>query len=130
MLVASAAVLVVAIGALFVLAAQGPDVLLIQRSISIAAPAERVFALIADFHCCSAWAPQDQHAPSGAATMVTVTCRGQQPVSLKVMGVFLDMDRQFGAHFERGLKALKAAAGDDAKAAAAAKSPHRPPHQM
>jgi hypothetical protein len=193
MLVASAAVLVLAIGALFALAAQRPDVLLIQRSISIAASAERVFALIADFHCWSAWAPQDQQDPSlersygaadaglgavcewrgsgsagkgrmqitaalaprsltvtadfekpfvchnineftlepaGAATNVTWTWRGQQPLALKVMGVFLDMDRQLGAHFERGLKALKAAAGDDAKAAAAAKSPHRPPHQM
>jgi len=173
MLLAGAAVLLLAIGALFILAAKRPEVLLIQRSISIAAPAERVFALIADFHCWSAWAPQDQEDPSlqrsyggadaglgamcewrgssaagrgrmqitaalaprsltvtadfekpfvchnineftlepaGAATNVTWTWRGQQPLALKVMGVFLDMDRQLGAHFERGLKALKAAA--------------------
>jgi carbon monoxide dehydrogenase subunit G len=185
MLVASAAVLVLALGALFALAARSPDVLLIQRSISIAAPAERVFALIADFHCWNAWAPQDQQDPSlqrsyggadaglgavcewhgtgsagkgrmqitaalaprsitvtadfekpfvshnineftlepaGAATKVTWTWRGQQPLPMKMMGVFLDMDRQLGAHLERGLKALKAAAGDEAKGAAGGRS--------
>ncbi len=35
-----------------------------SRSISSAAPAEPVFALTADFNCCSAWAPQDQQDPS------------------------------------------------------------------
>jgi hypothetical protein len=175
MLVAGAAILLLAIAALLTLVAKRPDVLLIRRSISIAAPPERVFTLIADFHCWSAWAPQDQQdpslqrsyggadaglgavcewrgsgsagkgrmqitaaqaprsvtvtadfekpfvfhninefmlEPSGDATKVTWTWRGQQPLSLKVMGVFLDMDRKLGAHFERGLKALQAAAGE------------------
>jgi uncharacterized protein YndB with AHSA1/START domain len=41
-------------------AATKPDTFSIQRSITINAPPERVFALVDDFHQWPLWAPQDQ----------------------------------------------------------------------
>lgn len=52
-------VLVLTLAVLLVLATRRPDQLQVRRSIDIAAPAARVFALIDDFHNWSRWAPQD-----------------------------------------------------------------------
>lgn len=60
----SAALVVVAIGAVLIIAARKPDTLSIERSIEIQAPRERIFALIDDFHNWSQWAPQDREDPS------------------------------------------------------------------
>lgn len=48
--------------------------------------------------------------PSGAATRVTWTMRGEQPYVAKVMHLFFDMDAMLGANFEAGLADLKAVA--------------------
>jgi uncharacterized protein YndB with AHSA1/START domain len=53
-------VVCVAIIGILVFAAAKPDTFRIQRSITINAPAERVFALIDDFHQWPRWAPQDR----------------------------------------------------------------------
>jgi uncharacterized protein YndB with AHSA1/START domain len=53
-------VVCVAIIGILVFAATKPDTFRIQRSITINAPPERVFALIDDFHQWPRWAPQDR----------------------------------------------------------------------
>ena len=53
-------VVCVAIVGILVFAATKPDTFGIQRSITINAPPERVFALIDDFHQWPRWAPQDR----------------------------------------------------------------------
>jgi uncharacterized protein YndB with AHSA1/START domain len=50
----------VAIIGILVFAATKPNTFRIQRSITINAPPERVFALIDDFHQWPRWAPQDR----------------------------------------------------------------------
>ena len=59
------AVLIVTI---LIIAATKPKTFRIQRSISIAAPPERVFAFIDDFHKWPEWAPQDKEDPSMTRT--------------------------------------------------------------
>ena len=49
---------------LLVLAATRPNTIRVQRSTLIGAPAEKVFALINDFHEWPRWAPQDREDPS------------------------------------------------------------------
>jgi len=49
-------------------------------------------------------------APRGSATMVTWTMDGPSPYLMKVMGLFMNMDRMIGGDFEKGLTKLKAAA--------------------
>ncbi len=44
------------------------------------------------------------------ATRLTWSMQGSQPFMAKVMGIFLDMDRMLGRHFEAGLQALRALA--------------------
>lgn len=56
--------LVLLIAAILILAATRPDTFQIQRSITVNAPPEKVFALIDDFHNWSQWAPQDKEDPS------------------------------------------------------------------
>lgn len=46
----------------------------------------------------------------GASTVVTWKMQGTNPYIAKVMSVFANMDRVMGAHFEAGLRNLKAAA--------------------
>ena len=46
----------------------------------------------------------------GASTVVTWKMQGTNPYIAKVMSVFVSMDRVVGAHFETGLRNLKAAA--------------------
>jgi len=59
-----AVILAIAIAAVLVLATTKPDTLRVQRSISINAPPERIFPLIADFHQWVAWSPYEQKDPA------------------------------------------------------------------
>ena len=52
-----AVVLAIAIAAVLILAATKPNTLRVQRSVSIRAPAERIFPLINDFRQWSSWSP-------------------------------------------------------------------------
>ena len=54
------ALLALAVGLIFVLAAAKPDRISVQRAVVIAAPPASVYALIADLHNWSRWAPQDR----------------------------------------------------------------------
>jgi uncharacterized protein YndB with AHSA1/START domain len=53
------AIVVVAIAAVLVAAALQPDSFRIARSLQIAAPADRLYPLIADFHRWSEWSPYE-----------------------------------------------------------------------
>jgi hypothetical protein len=44
---------------------------------------------------------------SGNSTRVTWTLRGTNLYPMKVMGLFVNMDRLMGTHFEAGLENLK-----------------------
>ena len=48
--------------------------------------------------------------PRGDATEVTWAMRGSSPYIAKLMGVFVNMDRMIGQHFETGLADLKSLA--------------------
>jgi uncharacterized protein YndB with AHSA1/START domain len=69
-----ALVVVVLIAAVLIYAATKPDTFRIQRSASITAPPEKIFALINDLHSWSAWSPYEKKDPamkktfSGAAS--------------------------------------------------------------
>ena len=54
---------VVVIAAVLIIAATRPDTFRIERSASMKAPPERVFALINDFHNWSAWSPWEKLDP-------------------------------------------------------------------
>jgi uncharacterized protein YndB with AHSA1/START domain len=169
-------ILVVAAGffiAILIFAATKPATFRIERSILIDSPAERVFALVSDFHNWNQWAPDEKgiasftRTYSGAAggegavsewqgsgkagqgrmsiiestpprkiivqvdwrkpfearnvneftfeqlqssTNVTWQMRGPNLYIMKVMSIFVNMDRQMGEHFDAGLASLKAAA--------------------
>jgi hypothetical protein len=53
-------IVAVLIALILLYAAARSDILHVQRSLSIGAPPEKIFALIDDFHNWSRWAPQDQ----------------------------------------------------------------------
>jgi len=57
-------VLVLALGALLILAALKPDVFRVQRSATIKAPPEKVFPLINEFDRWSAWSPWEKKDPA------------------------------------------------------------------
>ncbi len=59
-----ALVVVVLIVALLVFAATKPDIFRVQRSASINAPPEKIFALINDFHSWGAWSPYEKLDPT------------------------------------------------------------------
>jgi len=170
-LIVTIAIVVVITGTL-VFADTKPNALEVTRSITIQAPAEKIFALIDDFHHWPGWAPQDKEDPTmkriysgeesgagaisdwqgtgntgkgrmtitestapnkvvvkvdfvrpfvahninefvlepsqpGTATKVTWTMRGRNMFFMKVMDVFVNMDRMLGKHFEAGLQNLK-----------------------
>jgi uncharacterized protein YndB with AHSA1/START domain len=63
-IVVIAAVLAIAIAIVLILAATKPDAFSVQRAIVIAAPAERVFPLINDFHRWGAWSPWENKDPA------------------------------------------------------------------
>jgi uncharacterized protein YndB with AHSA1/START domain len=144
----------------------------VTRSITIQAPAEKIFPLIDDFHHWPGWAPLDKEDPTmkriysgeesgagaisdwqgtgnagkgrmtimesaapdkvvvrvdfvrpfvahnvnefvlepsdpGTSTKVTWTMRGSNLFFMKLLGVFVNMDRMLGKHFETGLQNLK-----------------------
>ena len=59
-----AVVLAIAIAAVLILAATKPNTLLVQRAISIKAPADRIFPLINDFHQWRSWSPYEDRDPA------------------------------------------------------------------
>lgn len=59
-----AIVLVVGIGAILAYAATKPGTFSIQRSASIKAPPENIFALIDDFHRWNLWSPYEKRDPA------------------------------------------------------------------
>jgi uncharacterized protein YndB with AHSA1/START domain len=69
-----AALLGIAVAVVLVIAATKPDTFRVQRTASIKAPPERIFALINDFRGWGAWSPYEKKDPamkrtySGAAT--------------------------------------------------------------
>src|SRR5437016_8088842 len=63
-IVTIAVLLAIAIAAVLILAAAKPDTLRVQRSVSIKAPAERIFPLISDFHQWVTWSPYEQKDPA------------------------------------------------------------------
>ena len=164
--------IVVVITAIILFADTKPNVIQVTRSITIKAPAEKIFSLIDNFHHWPGWAPQDKEDPTmkriysgeargtgaisdwqgtgnagkgrmtiteaaapnkvvvkvdfvrpfvahnvnefvlqpnapGTSTTVTWTMRGPNLFFMKVMGVFVNMDRMLGKHFESGLLNLK-----------------------
>jgi uncharacterized protein YndB with AHSA1/START domain len=166
-------VVVVLIAAVLAYAATKPNTFAVQRSRSIQASPEKIFALINNFHDWSRWAPQDREdstmkrafsgaesgvgavsdwessgsagkgrmtiteslpsirisvkvdfvkpfeahnvneftlEPDGASTKVTWSMRGTNLYMMKLMGVFMNMDRMAGRHFEDGLDNLSAIA--------------------
>jgi uncharacterized protein YndB with AHSA1/START domain len=58
-----AVTVVVAVAALLLYAATKPDTFRVQRSVSIKAPPEKIFALIQDFHQWGAWSPWEKMDP-------------------------------------------------------------------
>jgi uncharacterized protein YndB with AHSA1/START domain len=67
------AVVIVGVGAIFILALGQPNTFRVERSVVVNAPADKIFPLIADFHTWSRWSPFDKIDPdmqrtfSGAA---------------------------------------------------------------
>jgi uncharacterized protein YndB with AHSA1/START domain len=57
-------VIAVLIAGVFILAATKPETFTIQRATTIAAPPEKIFALLNDFHNWSRWEPQDKEDPT------------------------------------------------------------------
>jgi uncharacterized protein YndB with AHSA1/START domain len=173
LLLALVAVVAIAVAVVLAMAGHRPEELSIRRSIAIAAPPEKVFALINDFHNWGRWAPQDledkslrrsysgpaagrgalsawhgdgrsgagrmqiTHSaspervevtvdftrpfvahnineftliPRGDSTQVTWDLTAQNLYSMKVMGLFVDMNAKIGGHLEKGLAAMKSAA--------------------
>jgi uncharacterized protein YndB with AHSA1/START domain len=49
-------------------------------------------------------------APEGDGTALTWTMEGPSPYMMKLMGIFMNMDRMIGGDFERGLAKLKTVA--------------------
>jgi uncharacterized protein YndB with AHSA1/START domain len=167
--------MVVVITGIIIFADTKPNIIQVSRSITIQAPAEKIFPLIDDFHNWPRWAPQEKEDPTmkrsysgadsgsgalsdwqgtgnagngrmaivesaapnkvvvkvdfvrpfvahnvnefvlepsepGPSTKVTWTMRGPNLFFMKLMGVFVNMDRMLGKHFEAGLQNLKSAA--------------------
>jgi uncharacterized protein YndB with AHSA1/START domain len=59
-----AVILAIAIAVVLALAVTKPDALRVQRAIVIAAPADRIFPLISDFHQWLNWSPYEQKDPA------------------------------------------------------------------
>ncbi|MDC8012434.1 SRPBCC family protein [Tahibacter soli] len=62
-------VLVVVIAAILIYAATKPDAFVIQRSLGIKAPPERIFALINDFKAWPQWSPYEKRDPAMQRTL-------------------------------------------------------------
>ena len=59
-----AVVLAIAIAIVLILAATKPDHFAVQRSTTIKAPPEKIFALINDFHLWGSWSPYEHKDPA------------------------------------------------------------------
>ena len=59
-----AIVLAVAIAAILILAATKPDTFRIERSATINAPADKIFAVLSDFHQWTGWSPWEHKDPA------------------------------------------------------------------
>jgi uncharacterized protein YndB with AHSA1/START domain len=57
------AILVVVVAGILIYAATKPDTFRVQRSASIKAPPDKIFALINDLHAWSAWSPYEKKDP-------------------------------------------------------------------
>ena len=62
------AVLAIAIALVLVYAATRPDAFVVRRETMVEAPADRVFALVNDFHRWSAWSPYEKMDPAMTRT--------------------------------------------------------------
>ena len=161
------------IAAILIFAATKPHTFYIQRSATIKAPREKIFALIDDFHNWSKWAPQDREdptvkrtycgpssgqgavsewngsgsagrgrmviaeslplqrisikvdfvkpfeshtvneftlEPAGSSTTIRWSMQCKNLYMMKIMSVFINMDRMMGKHFETGLRNLQSVA--------------------
>lgn len=63
MILRSLIIVAVLIAFVLVFAATRPNTFFIERSLSIKAPPEKIFALINNFHDWARWAPQDTEDP-------------------------------------------------------------------
>jgi uncharacterized protein YndB with AHSA1/START domain len=59
-----AVVLAIAIAVVLILAATKPDTFAVQRSATVRAPPEKIFALINDFHQWGSWSPYEHKDPA------------------------------------------------------------------
>jgi hypothetical protein len=75
----NAAVLLVAVGLLLTAAAMQPDTFRVRRSVSIAAPPEKIFPLINDFAQWGNWSPYEKKDPAMKRTR-SGPARGQGAV--------------------------------------------------
>ena len=65
-----AIVLGIAIAVVLILAASKPATFSVERAITIAAPAERIFPLINDFHQWGSWSPWENKDPVDEAQLL------------------------------------------------------------
>jgi len=170
MILKIAIVVAILLAGVLIFAAMKPDLFQIERSVSIKASPEKIFALINDFHNWGQWASQDKEdptmkrtfsgsasgvgavsewsstgsagtgrmtivesapsntvgvlvdfvkpfethnmnrfllEPAGETTKVTWRLQGSNLYVMKLMSVFVDMDKMAGKHFEKGLSNLK-----------------------
>jgi hypothetical protein len=54
------AALIVAVAAIFIMAATRPDTLRVERSIHVSAPPEKIFHYVNDFHQWGVWSPREK----------------------------------------------------------------------
>lgn len=74
-----ALVVVVLVAALLIYAATLPDAFHVQRSISIKAPPEKIFAILSDFHLSESWSPYEKKDPAMKRTF-SGTAKGKGAV--------------------------------------------------
>ena len=116
-------IIVVLLAALLAFAATRPDTFSVQRSTTIKAPPERIFAVLSDFHRWGAWSPYETRDPamkrtlSGAASGKGAVYEwdgnnndGPSPFIAKLIGIFISMDSMVGKDFETGLANLQTVA--------------------
>lgn len=58
------AIIVIAVGAVLILASRQPDEFRVERTVTVNAPAEKIAPHIADFHQWSAWSPWEHLDPA------------------------------------------------------------------
>jgi uncharacterized protein YndB with AHSA1/START domain len=69
--------------------------------------------VVIDLHFMEPWQARNTTEfllePAGGETDVTWTMTGTNPFMMKVMGIFMNMDKAIGSDFEKGLTSLKTA---------------------